>query len=51
MELYAVGKKPQGQITKVSYMFAWPGADTTPVAKESLVTTVSGLICGVGYYK
>jgi Single Cache domain 2 len=51
MELYAVGKKPKGQITKVSYMFARPGPDPKPVAKVSLVTHVSDLICGVGYYK
>src|SRR6204780_1893033 len=51
MELYAAGKKPEGQITEVSYMFARPGSDTTPVAKESFVTKVSDLICGVGYYK
>jgi len=51
MELYAVGKKPEGQITKVSYMFARPGPDLKPVPKESLVAHVSDLICGVGYYK
>jgi signal transduction histidine kinase len=51
MELFAAGKKPEGQITKVSYMFARPGSDATPVAKESFVTKVSDLICGVGYYK
>jgi secreted PhoX family phosphatase len=51
MEMFAAGKKPEGQITKVNYMFARPGSDTTPVPKESLVTKVSDLICGVGYYK
>jgi hypothetical protein len=50
-EVFAAGQKPEGQITKVSYMFARPGADTTPVAKVSLVTRVSDLVCGVGYYK
>jgi hypothetical protein len=50
-ELYAAGKRPEGQITKVSYMFARPGPDTTPVAKVSLVTRASDLVCGVGYYK
>jgi signal transduction histidine kinase len=50
-ELYAAGQKPEGQITKVSYMFPKPGSDTTPVAKVSLVTRVSDLVCGVGYYK
>ena len=50
-ELFAAGQKPEGQITKVSYMFARPGPDTTPVPKVSLVTRASDLVCGVGYYK
>jgi hypothetical protein len=50
-ELYAAGQKPEGQITRVSYMFVRPGGDTTPVPKVSLVTKVRDLICGVGYYK
>ena len=48
-DLYDAAK--EGQITEVSYMFPKPGADTTPVAKISLVTKVSDLGCGVGYYK
>jgi signal transduction histidine kinase len=48
-ELYDAAK--EGQITEVNYMFPKPGADTTPVAKISLVTRVSDLGCGVGYYK
>jgi secreted PhoX family phosphatase len=51
LELYAAGNKPEGQITKVSYLFARPGSDTTPVPKVSLVTRAGDLICGVGYYK
>jgi Single Cache domain 2 len=50
-ELYAAGQKPAGQITKVSYTFVRPGGDSTPAAKVSLVTRVSDLVCGVGYYK
>ena len=50
-ELYAAGQKPEGQITKVSYMFVRPGPDSKPVPKVSLVTRVSDLACGVGYYK
>jgi Single Cache domain 2 len=50
-ELFAAGQKPEGQITKVSYMFAKPGPDSTPVPKVSLVTKASDLVCGVGYYK
>jgi hypothetical protein len=51
VELFAAKKKPEGQITKVSYMFVRPGPDTTPVPKESFVTKVGDLVCGVGYYK
>jgi len=51
LELYAAGNKPDGQITEVRYMFPKPGADPKPVPKVSLVTRVSDLICGVGYYK
>jgi hypothetical protein len=51
LELYAAGKKPEGQIKEVSYMFVRPGPDTKPVPKVSLVTRVSDLTCGVGYYK
>jgi secreted PhoX family phosphatase len=50
-ELFAAGQKPEGQITKVSYMFARPGPDATPVPKVSLVTKAADLVCGVGYYK
>src|SRR5665213_932536 len=35
-ELYAAGQKPEGQITKVRYMFVRPGSDTKPVPKVSL---------------
>jgi signal transduction histidine kinase len=49
-ELYAAAQKPEGQITDVTYLFPRPGADKTPVTKVSLVTRVSDLGCGVGYY-
>jgi signal transduction histidine kinase len=48
-QLYAAAK--EGQVNQVSYMFPKPGTDKTPVAKVSFVTAVSGLGCGVGYYK
>ncbi|MGO9995535.1 MAG: cache domain-containing protein [Steroidobacteraceae bacterium] len=51
VELYAAGQKPEGHITKVSYMFPKPGADPKPVPKVSFVTKVGDLVCGVGYYK
>jgi len=50
-ELFAAGQKPEGQITEVSYMFARPGPDKTPVPKVSFVTRVGDISCGVGYYK
>ena len=50
-DLYAAGQKPEGQITEVKYMFVRPGPDTKPVPKVSLVTRVTDIACGVGYYK
>jgi hypothetical protein len=47
--LYAAAK--EGQINEVSYKFAKPGPDKTPVDKVSFVTAVADLGCGVGYYK
>jgi hypothetical protein len=43
--------KPEGEITVTDYLFPKPGADKTPVQKESFTTKVSDLVCGVGYYK
>ncbi|MGA7329374.1 MAG: cache domain-containing protein [Rhodomicrobium sp.] len=40
----------EGKITAVDYMFPKPGT-TNPVPKESFVTKVGDLGCGVGYYK
>jgi signal transduction histidine kinase len=40
----------EGKITPVDYMFPKPGT-TDPVAKESFVTKVGDLGCGVGHYK
>ena len=51
LEFYAAVQKPEGEITSVIYMFPKPGADKTPVAKESFITRVGDLGCGVGYYK
>jgi hypothetical protein len=49
LELYAAGKKPEGEITEVSYLFAKP-TDPKPVDKTSFVTRVGEFVCGVGYY-
>jgi signal transduction histidine kinase len=51
MELFAAANKPEGEITVTDYLFPKPGADKTPVQKESFTTKVSDLVCGVGYYK
>jgi hypothetical protein len=52
LKLYAAAQKPEGQITAVDYMFQKAGGNNTmPVPKESFVTKVGDLGCGVGYYK
>jgi len=51
VEIFAAGRKPEGQITEVSYTFPKPGKDPKPVPKVSFVTRVRDLTCGVGYYK
>jgi len=52
LKLYAAAQKPEGQITAVSYEFQKSGGNNTnPVPKESFVTRVGDLGCGVGYYK
>ena len=40
----------EGKITAVDYMFPKPGT-TNPVPKESFVTKIGDLGCGVGHYK
>ena len=50
-ETYAAAQKPEGQITEVNYMFPKPGTTAPAVAKESFVTKVGDLLCGVGYYR
>jgi hypothetical protein len=42
--------KPEGEITVIDYEFPKPGADKTPAPKQSYITKVDGLVCGVGYY-
>jgi hypothetical protein len=51
LEQFAAAQKPKGQLTEVSYLFAKPGPDTTPVPKVSFTTKVGDLICRVGFYK
>jgi signal transduction histidine kinase len=47
--LYAAAKA--GEVNEVSYKFAKPGPDKTPVPKVSFISAAAGLGCGVGYYK
>jgi Single Cache domain 2 len=51
VEQLAAAQKPEGEITVTDYTFPKPGADKTPVTKESFTTKVGDLVCGVGYYK
>jgi hypothetical protein len=46
----AANSVKEGEITTVSYNFPRPGG-SDPVAKESFITRVGKLGCGVGYYK
>ena len=46
---YAAAQKPEGEITEVGYMDPKPGTDNTPATKESFITRVGDLGCGVGY--
>jgi Single Cache domain 2 len=49
--IFDAGQKPEGQITEVSgYLFSTP-SDPKPVPKNSFVTKVGDIYCGVGYYK
>jgi hypothetical protein len=50
-EIYAAGKKMEGEITEVTYLFVKP-TDGKPAVKKSFVTRVDeDYVCGVGYYK
>ena len=50
-EIFAAGQKPQGEVTEISgYLFPRP-SDPKPASKNSFVTKVGDLFCGVGYYK
>jgi signal transduction histidine kinase len=50
-EIFTAGQKPEGQVTEISgYLFPKP-SDPKPAPKNSFVTKVGDLFCGVGYYK
>ena len=49
--IFDAGQKPEGQVTEVTgYLFSRP-SDPKPVPKNSFVTKVGDIYCGVGYYK
>jgi hypothetical protein len=49
-EAYAAGQKPDGEITEViGYLFPSP-SNPKPVLKDSFVTRIGDIFCGVGYY-
>ena len=50
MGILAAADKPEGELTVIDYEFPRPGADKTPVPKQTYITKVDGLVCGVGYY-
>jgi signal transduction histidine kinase len=50
-ELFTAAQKPEGQVTEVTgYLFPSPSS-SNPVPKNSFVTKVGDIYCGVGYYK
>ena len=51
LELFDAMKKPEGEITEVSYMFLKPGSDQEPSPKVAFVAKTGDLGCAVGYYK
>jgi hypothetical protein len=49
--VYDAGQKPDGEITEViGYLFPSPSSPK-PVLKNSFVTRIGDILCGVGYYK
>ena len=48
--VYDAGHKPEGEITEViGYLFPTPN-NPKPVPKDSFVTRIGDIFCGVGYY-
>ena len=50
MEIFTAGQKPEGITEITGYLFPRP-TDPKPVPKNSFVTKVGDINCGVGYYK
>ena len=51
VELYKAARKPEGEITDVSYVFPKPGSEQQLAPKVALETRVGDLACAVGYYQ
>jgi hypothetical protein len=50
-ELCAAARKPEGQVTEVTYMFLKPGTTAPVVPKVTfMMRRMGSLGCGVGYY-
>jgi hypothetical protein len=47
---FAAVKKPEGQLTQVSYLVPNSGVHTTPLLKTSFTTRAGDLMCGITYY-
>jgi hypothetical protein len=50
IKLDAAKQKSEGEITTIDYTFAKPGADKEQIPKETYITRIGDLTCGVGYY-
>jgi len=50
-EVSSAGQKPEGEITEVNgYLFPSP-SNPKPALKDSFVTRIGDIYCGVGYYR
>jgi hypothetical protein len=49
IDLSEATQKPEGEISTINYQFTKPGTIDKQVAKETYVTKIGDLVCGVGY--
>jgi hypothetical protein len=50
IKLDGAKQKSEGEITTIDYTFAKSGADKEQIPKETYITRIGDLTCGVGYY-
>jgi hypothetical protein len=50
IDLGEATQKPEGEISTINYQFTKPGTINKEVPKETYITKIGDLICGVGYY-